>query len=119
MNEPITYYIILIFGGTFLVLYLLAAFNSKRFGMKYIISKSFPIKIIADSFQIHIILFDQNVIAFIAAIWFFVSLFAFVGIIFGMNFYLNMVLVLIAVTCGNCGGILSAISGDLFPTHLK
>lgn len=37
VNEPTTYYIILIFGGTFLALYLLAAFNSKRFGMKYIL----------------------------------------------------------------------------------
>lgn len=38
-SEPTTYYIILIMGVLFVILYLLAAYNSKRFGMKYILSE--------------------------------------------------------------------------------
>lgn len=55
VNEPTTYYIILIFGITFLVLYILAAFNSKRFGMKYILSKLFHFNLFDESFQLHLI----------------------------------------------------------------
>ncbi|XP_037037557.1 synaptic vesicle glycoprotein 2B-like [Bradysia coprophila] len=89
-TNPLTYQISMIFGLTFLVLYSLVAWNVKRI---------------------------QTKILFTA--WLLLSFVATIGNIFGNEFHLNTFLMVIALTCGNCGSILLAVASDLFPTHYK
>lgn len=89
-TNPLTFQVIMILGLTFLVLYSLVAWNVKRI---------------------------QTKILFTA--WLFLSLLATIGNIFGNEFYLNTFLMIVLLTCGNCGSIMLAVASDLFPTNYK
>lgn len=89
-TEPLTYWIILIEGTVFAILYVFVATMNKILGMKYMLS-----------------------------IWLALSATSTGALYWSNNFPLNVALMIAMMTCGNCGSILSAVAADLFPTHFK
>lgn len=89
-TEPLTYWIILIEGTVFAILYVFVATMNKILGMKYMLS-----------------------------IWLALSAASTGALYWSNNFPLNVALMIAMMTCGNCGSILSAVAADLFPTHFK
>lgn len=56
---------------------------------------------------------------FFIASWLFIICGAANSLIFTRNFYAMQALVILMLSCGNCGKIITAISTDLFPTRYK
>ncbi|KAJ6635070.1 Synaptic vesicle glycoprotein 2B [Pseudolycoriella hygida] len=89
-SNPMTFQVIIILGSTFLILYCFVALNLKRIQTKVLYT-----------------------------VWLFISFLATIGNIFGNEFYLNTFLMIVMLSCVNCGNILCAVASDLFPTHYK
>lgn len=60
-----------------------------------------------------------NYLIFFRHIWLLVSAISAIALLWTQNYYLNIYLMIVAISCGNCAGILVAVSADLFPTNFK
>lgn len=61
----------------------------------------------------------MSLLLFFLATWLLIAATATLSIIWGDEFYFNIVLHILMLTCGNCGSIITAVAADLFPTHYK
>lgn len=109
-NDSSTYQIILVMGITFCCIYGFVALNMNRFG-KSLLFRTFPV-----NFLIPIKNVSQSLFP---AIWLIVSTTATLCILWGDEFYFNVVLTILMISCGYCGSIITAVAVDLFPTHYK
>lgn len=108
-EDPMTYYIILVMGSFFLVIFSFVALNLDRIGAKWLSSKCF--KLNKSIFTIHII--------YLSAVWLSLSTLTGLGLLWTNQFYLNVAFTILLYTCANCGHVLCVLAADLFPTHFK
>lgn len=53
------------------------------------------------------------------AVWLVIAAVSALAMVWTNQFYLNVAMAILMLTCGNAGNILSAVAADLFPTHFK
>lgn len=102
-----TYYIILIMGFSFGIIFVLVALYSQKYPMKYLIGKKFCLFL------------EINLLIAFAGTWLVFCSVAAISLYWTDHFNLNIVMLVIMMTCGNCGSILSGLAGNMFPTHYK
>lgn len=53
------------------------------------------------------------------AVWLVIAAVSALAMVWTNQFYMNVAMAILMLTCGNAGNILSAVAADLFPTHFK
>lgn len=103
-----TYYIILIMGFSFGIIYVFVALYSQKYPMKFLICKNSGC-----------VIGNKLIFFAFAGTWLILCTVAVISIYWTNNFNINIVMMIIMMTCGNCGTILNGLAGNMFPTHYK
>lgn len=113
--DTFPFYVIMMVGAAFTVFYLIFAFTIDIIGKKNLISKLKTFDFLSiNSHSNSFIFFYSSTVS-----WLVIGIVCVAVIHWSSNFYVIVVLLTLTMSTGNCGGLVSTISMEFFPTNIN